>query len=65
MKSPMLFVIFNRPEIARRTFGAIRQAQPKQLFIAADGPRSERPLKRRRLLRRCKKGLYAIKSALP
>ena len=38
-KSPILFLLFNRPEVTRQTFAAIRQAQPAQLFIAADGAR--------------------------
>jgi hypothetical protein len=42
VKSPVLFIIFNRPEIAEVTFSAIRQARPEKLFIAADGPRQER-----------------------
>jgi len=39
LKSPVLFLIFNRPDTTRRVFEAIRQAQPSQLFIAADGAR--------------------------
>jgi hypothetical protein len=42
MESPVLFIIFNRPDTAQATFSAIRQAQPKKLFISADGPRSDR-----------------------
>lgn len=38
-KTPVLFVIFNRPETSRVVFEAIRQAQPPRLYIAADGPR--------------------------
>lgn len=40
---PVLLVIFNRPEKTRRVMDALRQVQPTQLFVAADGPRSERP----------------------
>ncbi len=36
---PVLFIVFNRPETARRVFGAIREARPSRLFVAADGPR--------------------------
>ena len=43
LKTPILFLVFNRPAIARRTFEAIRLARPEVLFIAGDGPRSERP----------------------
>ena len=41
--TPILFLIFNRPSITRQTFEAIRQTKPKFLFIAADGPRHNRP----------------------
>lgn len=36
---PVLFLIFNRPEATRQTFAEIRKYQPRQLFVAADGPR--------------------------
>ena len=39
MRSPVLFLIFNRPETTGRVFEAIRQARPPRLYIAADGPR--------------------------
>ena len=41
-KLPILFLIFNRPETTRRVFAAIRAYRPERLFIAADGPRSDR-----------------------
>lgn len=40
--TPILLVIFNRPETTRRVFESIRQQKPKYLFVAADGPRPER-----------------------
>lgn len=43
MKVPILFIIFNRPEIAAASFEAIRQYKPDRLYIAADGPRDSRP----------------------
>ncbi len=39
LNKPILFLIFNRPECTARVFEAIRRAKPKQLFVAADGPR--------------------------
>jgi hypothetical protein len=39
MHSPVLFLIFNRPDVTRRVFNAIRMARPPKLYIAADGPR--------------------------
>lgn len=38
MDIPILFLIYKRPEITKRTFSAIRKHRPKHLFIAADGP---------------------------
>ena len=37
--TPILFLIFNRPESTARVFEKIREVKPKQLFVAADGPR--------------------------
>lgn len=41
--TPVLFIIFNRPETTQQVFNAIRQQQPAQLFVAADGPRVHKP----------------------
>lgn len=38
-KVPVLFIIFNRPELAQKTFLAIREYKPEKLYVAADGPR--------------------------
>src|ERR1700690_1974577 len=42
MQSPVLFLVFNRPDTTRRVFEAIRSAQPPRLYVAADGPRGAR-----------------------
>jgi hypothetical protein len=39
LETPIAFILFNRPETTRRVFEEIRKAQPKRLFIIADGPR--------------------------
>ena len=39
LTTPVLFMIFSRPDTTQKVFNAIRQAKPKQLFVAADGPR--------------------------
>jgi len=41
--TPILFIIFNRPDLTKRVFDRIREAQPQKLFIAADGPREYHP----------------------
>ncbi|MBI1178625.1 hypothetical protein GC207_14425 [bacterium] len=43
MIPPVLFTIFNRPDLAGESFESIRKARPRDLFIAADGPRPNRP----------------------
>lgn len=40
---PILFLIFNRPDTTERVFQEIRKQQPKYLYVAADGPRLNRP----------------------
>lgn len=40
---PVLFIIFNRPDTTAKVFEAIRAAAPSRLYVAADGPRSDRP----------------------
>lgn len=37
--TPILFLIYNRPEVTMRVFAAIIDIQPKYLYIAADGPK--------------------------
>jgi len=40
MDTPILFIIFNRPELSNEVFQQIRLIKPKKLYIAADGPRA-------------------------
>lgn len=40
--TPILYLIFNRPDLQERSFASIQAARPSQLFIAADGPRAEK-----------------------
>lgn len=40
--TPILFLIFNRPDTTVKVFEAIRQIKPTFLYIAADGPRKDR-----------------------
>ena len=37
--TPILFIIFNRPDTTQVVFNRIKEIKPKYLFIAADGPR--------------------------
>lgn len=39
---PVLFIIFNRLDTTQVAFESIRKAKPSKLYVAADGPRSEK-----------------------
>lgn len=39
LNTPVLFIIFNRPETTQVVFNAIRNVKPARLYVAADGPR--------------------------
>lgn len=39
MKTPIIFIIFNRPDTTRIVFEKIKEARPEHLYIVADGPR--------------------------
>jgi len=40
--TPILFLIFNRPDTTKIVFEKIREIQPRQLFVSADGPRPDK-----------------------
>lgn len=40
--TPVLFLIFNRPDTTKQVFEKIREIKPKYLYVAADGPRSDK-----------------------
>lgn len=41
-ETPILFLIFNRPDTTSRVFEQIRKVKPAYLYVAADGPRPDR-----------------------
>ncbi len=41
LNTPVLLLIFNRPDATERVFDEIRRQRPKYLYIAADGPRAD------------------------
>ncbi|WP_295651528.1 nucleotide-diphospho-sugar transferase [uncultured Mucilaginibacter sp.] len=41
-RSAVLFLIFNRPDVTKKVFEQIRHAKPARLYVAADGPRSDK-----------------------
>lgn len=42
LQTAVLFLVFNRPDNTTKVFEAIRKAKPPRLYVAADGPRSNR-----------------------
>ena len=41
-ETPILFLVFNRPEQTARVFESIRAVKPSRLFVAGDGARTDR-----------------------
>jgi len=41
METPVILILFRRPETTRRVFEAVRYMQPKHLVLVADGPRND------------------------
>lgn len=42
-KVPILFLVFNRPQTTIKVFEKIREIKPSFLYVAADGPRKDKP----------------------
>ncbi|TAE73016.1 MAG: glycosyltransferase family 1 protein [Bacteroidetes bacterium] len=42
LNTPILFLVFNRLDTTKQVFAKIREIQPRQLFIGADGARPEK-----------------------
>lgn len=38
-ETPILLIIFNRPDLTKKVFDSIKKIKPKYLYVAADGPR--------------------------
>ncbi|WP_211320161.1 nucleotide-diphospho-sugar transferase [Hymenobacter nivis] len=43
LTTPVLLLLFNRPDTTRRVFDTVRRARPARLYVAADGPRPGHP----------------------
>jgi hypothetical protein len=41
LKTPILYLVFNRLDLVEQSFAKIKEAKPKSLFVAADGPRAD------------------------
>ena len=42
LKTPVCFIIFNRPDVTERVFQKIREAKPPKLLVVADGARTNK-----------------------
>ena len=40
METPVLLIIFNRPDKVKRLIGALEKVKPTKLYVSADGPRA-------------------------
>ncbi|MEA5497929.1 putative capsular polysaccharide synthesis family protein [Limnoraphis robusta Tam1] len=43
LRTPVVLIIFRRPDTTQKVFEVIRQVQPSKLFVIADGPRLDKP----------------------
>jgi hypothetical protein len=43
-ETPVVLIIFNRPEHTSKVLEKIREVRPKKLYVIADGPRADKPL---------------------
>ena len=46
MNTPVVFLVYKRLDVTRHSFESIRNAQPKKLFIVADGPKNNAEAKK-------------------
>jgi len=42
IETPILFLVFNRPDVSKRVFEQIKLAKPRKLYIASDAARSNK-----------------------
>ncbi|MHA7837794.1 MAG: glycosyltransferase family 2 protein [bacterium] len=43
LETPVVFIVFNRPDLTERVLARIAEARPRTLYVIADGPRPGRP----------------------
>lgn len=51
VQSPILFLVFNRPDVTALVFNEIKKAKPKKLYVAADGARDIKELNKCNIVR--------------
>ena len=57
---PILFIFFNREDIALKTFERIRSARPSRLYLSQDGPRQERGNEEKERVRRIREKIISL-----
>ncbi len=58
LDTPVLFLIFDRPDSTQKVFERIRRVSPAELFIAADGPRPQDA----RMQKRCREARGVVRN---
>lgn len=53
-ETAVLLIFFNRPDVLKETFAAIKEARPRKLYLAQDGPRPGN-LEDKNLIEACRK----------
>ncbi len=46
LSTPVVFLIYRRPDLTQQVFNEIAKAKPKQLFVVADGPKNPEDMPR-------------------
>ncbi len=41
LDTPILFIIYNRPDVTEKVFEKIREIKPKKIYVVADGPKDK------------------------
>ena len=49
LTKPILFLLFNRPDLTLKSFEKIREAKPPRLYISIDGPRDENKIDKKKI----------------
>ena len=50
LKTPVGFLIYNRPKVTQRVFDEIARAKPEMLLVVCDGPRTDRTGEREQVM---------------
>ena len=59
LSTPVVLIMFNRPELTKLTLAAIRRVRPEKLFVVSDGARATHP-EEKNLVEACRDLISAI-----